>query len=95
MNGLTRKIDSLGRVVIPKELRRSMGIKESDELEIEAVPAGILLSPRKAVCASCGSTRGLTTLGQLSICKFCLNQLLRQREESAKNGSEEIQDLSV
>ena len=32
--GIVRKIDDLGRVIIPKEIRRSMNIKEGDPLEI-------------------------------------------------------------
>ena len=32
--GIVRRIDELGRVVIPREIRRNLGIKESDPLEI-------------------------------------------------------------
>jgi AbrB family transcriptional regulator (stage V sporulation protein T) len=44
--GIIRRIDDLGRVVIPKEIRRSLGIKEGDPMEIFTTREGeILLKP--------------------------------------------------
>lgn len=45
--GIVRRIDDLGRVVIPKEIRRSMGIKEGDPIEmfIDAESGGLVLMP--------------------------------------------------
>ena len=40
--GIIRRVDDLGRVVIPKEIRRAMRIKEGDPLEIVAVDNGIV-----------------------------------------------------
>jgi len=40
--GIIRRVDDLGRVVIPKEIRRAMRIKEEDPLEIVAVDNGIV-----------------------------------------------------
>lgn len=42
--GILRRIDDLGRVVIPKEIRRTFGIKEGDALEISTIEGGIVLS---------------------------------------------------
>ena len=43
MSGIVRKIDDLGRIVIPKELRKSLNIKNSDDLEIKAIDDKIIL----------------------------------------------------
>lgn len=43
--GIVRKIDDLGRIVIPKEIRRSVGIKERDALELYTTEEGICLIP--------------------------------------------------
>lgn len=41
--GIIRRIDDLGRVVIPKEIRRSLGIKEGDPMEIFTTREGEIL----------------------------------------------------
>ena len=45
--GIVRRIDELGRVVIPKEIRRNYGIKEGDSLEIFTTNEGIMIAPIK------------------------------------------------
>lgn len=95
MPGITRKIDDLGRVVIPKELRRNLNIAEYDELEIEVVPAGILLSPIKASCAACGSTRNLTVLDRFALCDDCMERMNRIREEAVDHADTEESPRAV
>ena len=43
MSGIVRKIDELGRIVIPKELRKSLNVKNGDDLEIKVVDNKIML----------------------------------------------------
>lgn len=45
--GITRRLDDLGRIVIPKEIRRTMGVKEGDALEmfIDKETGGLVLVP--------------------------------------------------
>lgn len=43
--GIVRRVDSLGRLVIPMELRRTLGIKEEDPMEIFTTEDGILIRP--------------------------------------------------
>ena len=45
--GIVRRIDDLGRVVIPKEIRRSMGVKEGDPIEmfVDTESGGLVLMP--------------------------------------------------
>lgn len=47
--GIVRRVDDLGRVVIPKEIRKTMGIKEGDPLEIFVIDGGIAFMPYMAI----------------------------------------------
>lgn len=57
--GIIRKVDSLGRIVLPIELRRTMDIAESDEVEIYMENERIILQKFEQACVFCGSSRGL------------------------------------
>lgn len=71
--GIVRKLDDLGRITLPKELRRTFGIKEGDPVEIFTEDGAICLKPvPKAVCEFCGSTDKLVEKGGKHICKSCL-----------------------
>ena len=48
-SGITRRIDDLGRVVIPKEIRRNLKIKDSEEVEISVIDNKIVLSKYESV----------------------------------------------
>jgi AbrB family transcriptional regulator, transcriptional pleiotropic regulator of transition state genes len=53
-SGIERKIDSLGRIVIPAEIRQTLGLSEGDVLDIEVRGGVIVLSPMSEQCALCG-----------------------------------------
>lgn len=53
--GIVRKVDELGRVVIPKELRRTLGIAESDPLEVFVDGEQIILRKYRPGCFICGN----------------------------------------
>ena len=82
MKGLTRCLDELGRVVIPKEIRSSFGIGPNDPINIEAVSGGILLSPLKASCVICGSTDNILVVDQIGLCKCCADRLINLVKEN-------------
>lgn len=72
--GIVRRIDDLGRVVLQKELRRTMEIKEGDPLEIFVDEGKIILQkyqPEAKVpkCAICGCTHDLHKVDDGYICK--------------------------
>ena len=75
MIGIVRPVDDLGRVVIPKEIRKSLNIKTGDKLQIWAVHGQITLKPRKNTCVFCGdqSDREYNDLG---ICDPCMSDLV-------------------
>ncbi len=69
--GIVRRIDSLGRVVLPRELRRSMGIDEKDALEIFVDGNYIILKKYELSCVFCGSTSDINPFKEKMVCKDC------------------------
>lgn len=75
--GIVRKLDPLGRVVIPVELRRVLDIGEDDSLEITATGGEIKLRKYAPGCAYCGSV-GVELRegpGEKLICKSCIDKI--------------------
>ena len=73
--GITRKIDNLGRVVIPKELRKRLNIDEGDSVEIFVEDDKIIFSKYNPGCHFCGeASNNINYKGQL-ICEKCLKEL--------------------
>lgn len=56
--GIVRKVDNLGRVVLPKELRKTLALKEGDPLEIFTDGEAIILKSYKPGCIFCGEADG-------------------------------------
>ena len=68
----TRKVDELGRIVTPHELRSENDIGSGDGLDFIAADNGdIILRKPEKYCAICKSTSGLTSILGKSICKSC------------------------
>ncbi|WP_027633408.1 AbrB/MazE/SpoVT family DNA-binding domain-containing protein [Clostridium hydrogeniformans] len=70
--GMVRKVDELGRVVIPIELRRVMDINEKDGLEIYVEGNTIMLRKYEPSCIFCGEVRDIVNFKTKLICKSCL-----------------------
>ncbi len=74
--GITRKVDSLGRVVIPKELRNSLGIEDDrDCFEIFVDDDSIILKKYQPSCCICGGFDGITSYKNKLFCRNCLDEL--------------------
>ncbi len=73
--GITRPVDDLGRIVLPKELRTSMGIREGDRLEIMVTGEHIVLAKAVPCCVICGSTADLIEVEGTSVCRTCAVRL--------------------
>jgi len=54
--GIVRRVDDLGRIVIPMELRRTLGIKVKDPMAIFVEGDRIILTKHKDACAICGAS---------------------------------------
>ena len=73
--GIVRKVDSLGRIVIPKELRTTMNIVEDETvLEISSDGEEIILRKYVPGCHCCGRADGLKEVMGLKICPDCLKE---------------------
>lgn len=73
--GIVRKVDELGRVVLPIELRREFDINIRDPLEIEVDEDKIILFKHKAKCVFCGSTEDVRQKLEKTICQGCLSDI--------------------
>lgn len=73
--GIVRKVDELGRIVLPIELRRTLDIAERDPLEIYVEGSAIILKKFRPACVFCDSVRDVEVFKGKNICKRCLNEL--------------------
>ena len=76
--GIVRKVDELGRVVLPIEMRRTLDISEKDALEIYVDGDNIILRKYQAACVFCGSTRGTREFKGKNVCSSCIEKLKDQ-----------------
>ena len=73
--GIVRKIDKLGRIVLPKELRRTLGLNDRESVEIYVDQDAIILKKFKSTCVLCGDNEDLLDFKGKSICQKCMNEL--------------------
>lgn len=73
--GIVRKLDELGRVVLPVELRRKLSIDVKDTLELKVDGGYVILEKYKPKCLFCKSTENLAVKKGKNICRNCLNAL--------------------
>ena len=74
--GIIRKVDDLGRIVLPIELRRMLDIAERDELEIYMENDQIILRKYEPACLFCGSDRKLVSHNVKNVCRNCIRKLV-------------------
>lgn len=73
--GLPRKVDHLGRVVIPVEFRRLLGIVEGDEVEITMDGDRLVLARVEPACVFCGSITDLRRFHERWVCGGCASEV--------------------
>ena len=74
--GMTRPVDSLGRVVIPMEIRENLGIETKDLLEISLEGDKIILRKACDSCIFCGADGELLEFESKKLCAKCLEKLV-------------------
>ena len=74
-SGIARKIDDLGRIVIPAETRRLFNIREGDHLFISVESGAIVMRKMTDTCTFCGSTAQVTIFKGKGVCASCQVQL--------------------
>ena len=77
--GIVRNIDELGRIVIPIEIRKRLGLGEKDPLEISVKDDTILLARPRFRCVFCGSEAALREHRGRAVCASCVGTLASER----------------
>jgi transcriptional pleiotropic regulator of transition state genes len=73
--GITRKVDELGRIVLPIELRRTLDIAEKDPIEIYVEGNSIILKKYELACVFCGNPENIILFKDKNICPACMSHL--------------------
>lgn len=73
--GIVRKVDELGRIVLPIEMRRTLDIAEKDALEIYVEGTSVILKKYRPSCIFCDATKNITVFKDKNICPKCLKEL--------------------
>ena len=73
--GIVRNIDELGRIVVPKEIRRKLGIANTDPVEIYVEGDKIILTKYLPVCHFCSGSENVVEYKGKKICKSCIAEL--------------------
>ena len=78
--GIIRNVDSVGRLVLPSELRDKFGIKEfGGALEVYVEDDAIILKKYQPTCIFCDGVDDIITFKQRNICKKCINELINDK----------------
>ncbi len=73
--GMVRKCDELGRIVIPIEIRRSVGIESGDGVEIFVDKDRVILQKYAPACIFCGEADDVITFKGKKVCRNCIADL--------------------
>lgn len=84
--GIIKRIDELGRVVIPKEIRLQFGIVEKDPIEIFVENGSIILRKYQPNCIFCGSEKDIKEYDNKFICSKCIAEIVNMNKNGGKNG---------
>lgn len=79
--GIVRKIDDLGRLVLPIELRRAMSLDYGDAVEVYTNGDTIVLKKYQPGCQLCGSMEDLMQVDDTRVCRCCAQKLAAQIKE--------------
>ena len=75
--GVVRKVDMLGRIVIPKELRRTLNIEEEDSLEIFVDGKEVILRKYEPGCVFCGNAKCVVEFKGKKVCTNCIKDICK------------------
>ena len=73
--GIVRKVDELGRIVLPIEMRRTLDIAEKDALEISVEGSSGILKKYTPSCIFCDATKDISVFKGKNVCPKCLKEL--------------------
>ncbi len=78
--GIVRKVDELGRIVLPIELRRTLDVAVKDSLEIYMEGDAIVLRKYHPACVFCDSTKNIISFRGKNVCLDCVERLRAEDE---------------
>ena len=78
--GIVRKIDELGRIVLPIEIRKTMDIKSHDAIEMFVAEDRIVLKKYEPACVFCDNAENVTFFRGKLVCRDCLEALKKAEE---------------
>ena len=73
--GIVRKLDQLGRIVIPKELRNTFYLKEDDPIEIFVDGNDVILRKYQPACIFCNEAADMVSFEGKNVCRKCLDKI--------------------
>lgn len=73
--GIIRRVDELGRIVIPKEMRTKMDIAEDTPMEIHIEGDAIVMKKDVSGCIFCGSAEDVTDFLEKKVCRACISAI--------------------
>lgn len=73
--GIVRKVDELGRVVLPIELRRNLNINIKDPIEIFVDGDYIMLKKYEPACVFCGNAKDVRVIRGKNVCAECISEI--------------------
>ena len=73
--GIVRRVDELGRLVIPKEMRKKMNIADNDPVEIFVDGEKIIITKYTPFCTFCQSDENVTEFKGRNVCRACLEEM--------------------
>ena len=76
--GIVRKIDELGRIALPIELRNKMDINTKDSVEIFVDNDKIILKKYQPCCVFCGNADNVTMFKGKLVCRDCIEEMTRE-----------------
>ncbi len=76
--GIVRKVDELGRIVLPIEIRKVMDIKEKDAIEIFTDADQIILQKYQPACIFCNQVENVLYFNGKRVCAACVEKLKQQ-----------------
>lgn len=77
--GIVRKLDNLGRIVIPIELRKTLNFADNEALEIFTEGENIILKKYETSCIFCGTSKNISKFKDKCICNNCIEQIANEK----------------
>lgn len=72
--GIVRRLDGLGRIVIPAEIRRELRVGKDDPMEISSTADGIVIRQYRVGCVCCGNEKNLAHVDDIALCPACIQR---------------------